>query len=130
MCIRDSNLGKEFHNSATIAGATTYSMYDTIGEANADLNGPLDADMVATLKKQGIPVVVKKDGKTYYDKTKAKSADVKITDKDGKEHSTIKIAQNEQLKYKKWSMSEFMKKINDPVWRQAQINKLKVLSTR
>ena len=121
------NLGKEFHNSATIAGATTYSMYDTIGEANADLNGPLDADMVATLKKQGIPVVVKKDGKTYYDKTKAKSADVKITDKDGKEHSTIKIAQNEQLKYKKWSMSEFMKKINDPVWRQAQINKLKVL---
>ena len=120
------NLGPEFHKATTIAGATTNSMYQSIKEANADLNGELDAEMIADFKKQGIPVVVRK-GKTYYDKSKAKSADIKITDKDGKEFSTIKIAQNEQLKYKKWSMSELRSKIKDPVWKQAQVNKLKVL---
>ena len=134
------NLGPEFHKATTIAGATTNSMYQSIKEANADLNGELDAEMIADFKKQGIPVVVRK-GKTYYDKSKAKTADVKINvdkdgviitdsskiDKKGKEFSTIKIAQNEQLKYKKWSMSELRSKIKDPVWKQAQVNKLKVL---
>tara|TARA_B110000008_G_scaffold279386_1_gene326283 strand:+ start:56 stop:9568 length:9513 start_codon:yes stop_codon:yes gene_type:complete len=120
------NLGPEFHKASTIAGATTNSMYQSIEEATADLNGELDAEMIADFKKQGIPVVVRK-GKTYYDKSKAKSADIKITDKNGKEFSTIQIAQNEQLKYKKWSMSELRSKIKDPVWKQAQVNKLKVL---
>ena len=109
---------------------------------------------IAQFKKEGIPTITKKDGKTYYDKSKAKSVDIKLTDKSGNEivHkkggsmttsrnigkpiSTIQEAQNEQMgdkrkdgtggAYKNWNMKQLMKHLKDPNWRQLQINKLKV----
>jgi hypothetical protein len=147
-------LGPEFHTSPTIAGGTDTSMYQLIGDADRDLNGPLDAETAAILKEEGIPTVTRK-GKVYYDKSKANSIDIKATDNKGNEivHekggsmttsrnkgkpiSTIQQAQNEQMSpkradgsggsYKNWSMKELRKHITDPNWLKVQRNKIKVL---
>ena len=146
--------GEELHTSPTIAGGTDTSMYQTISDADRDVNESLDAETAAILKEEGIPTITRK-GKVYYDKSQANSIDIKVTDKNGnvvvheeggsmttsrnkgKPISTIQQAQSEQMSskradgsggsYKNWSMKELRKHISDPNWQQVQRNKIKLL---
>jgi len=148
-------LGPKFYTGKTLYGSTQYSVYQIEAEADADLNSPLDTDTIKQFKKEGIPTEVRKDGKTYYDKSKANNVDITFTDKKGNEivHekggsmttsqnkgkaiSTLEEAQKEQMGskrkdgtgggYKNWNLKELRRHVMDPNWRQLQINKLKVL---
>jgi len=136
-------MGDSFHVPSTIAGGTSTSIYQVQSEANRDLNRSLDAETVAILESEGIPTI-KRNGKVYYDKSKANNIDIILTDKKGNivTHeksdkrrgikkgdpvSTIQEAQSEQLKYSTWSWKTFLSKIADPNWRKQQANKIKVL---
>ena len=125
--------GPEMATAASQSGSNQ-ALYRSIDDYNADVDAKYDtntsiedAQDVAILKEQGIPMIEIEPGIFQYDKSKANSVDVKSKGAKGQEISTLKTAQSEQLTYKRWSVSKFLTKIADPNWRQTQINKLKVL---
>ena len=88
-----------------------------------------NAQDVAILKKQGVPMLEVEPGVFKLNKKAANSIDIEY-EVDGKKTSVLKEAQKEQIgskSYRTWSPKTFIKKISDPQWRKQQVDKIKVL---
>ena len=106
------------------------SIYATAAEITADINSELTSAEVSALEKSNVPVI-EKNGKFYYDKSKAKTAlelgiDKEITI-DGKKTTILKFSRAEQKSYKKLDVSQIKSRLNSDNWRKIQADKLKVL---
>ena len=106
------------------------SIYKNKAEFDKDVfNTPLTQSEIKLLEKFDIPLI-EKNGKTYYDKSKAKNSFELGVDEqimvDGKPKSVLQLARTEQKDYRNFTGAQARKRLNSTEFQELQKAKLRV----